>query len=404
MPAEPENAQDPLPPAATVLGRRGALLAAGAVLAAGIGAAADELAHKELTARHGRSAAPPPEGAAVPFHGPRQAGVTTSQQPATQLLAFDLPQTTVAAGRQTLRGVLDALTRTLADAGSEAPSDLRLAGGGTTRLSSLVGVGPALATRLSLDVPAGFAELPAFPGDRLDPARGGGDLLVQLCAADRWTLTVVAELVGTAARSAGALPRWTQSGFLSPTAPGTTPRNLFGFKDGTANPDAAQDEQFVWGPPGAHQNGTVLVYRRIRMDVAGFAALPGDRRERMIGRRAGDGVPLTGTAEHDDPDIYAKNPDGSYVIPADAHVRLTSPRLDGGARMLRRSYSYDDGPADRGLLFCAFMRDPGQFVRVQDRLATRDALAPFLQHQASAVAYVLPGAADGGSLGDRLWT
>ncbi|MCC9308078.1 Dyp-type peroxidase [Kitasatospora sp. RB6PN24] len=404
MPTEPENAQDPIRPATTGFGRRGALLAAGAVLAAGIGAAADELARGDRAANRTGSAGGPPPGPAIPFHGVRQAGVTAPQQPATQLLAFDLPQTSAAADRQTLRGVLDALGRTLAAVASDTPPDPRLQGGGTTRLTSLVGVGPALAARLGLDVPAALAELPAFPGDRLDPARGNGDLVLQLCAADRWTLTVVAELAGTAAHAAGAAPRWSQSGFLPRTAPGTTPRNLFGFKDGTANPDDAAAEQWVWGPPGAHRNGTVMVYRRIRMDVAGFAALPADRRDRVIGRRAGDGVPLTGTAEHDDPDIYAKNPDGSYVIPVDAHVRLTSPRLDGGARMLRRSYSYDDGPADRGLLFCAFMRDPAQFVRVQDRLASRDALTPFLQHQASAVCYVLPGAAAGGTLGEQLWT
>lgn len=139
------------------------------------------------------------------------------------------------------------------------------------------------------------------------------------------------------------------------------------------------------------------------MDVAAFAALPADRRDLVIGRRAGDGAPLTGSAEHDEPDVYAKNPDGSYVIPATAHVRLSSPRLDGGARMLRRGYSYDDGPDDRGLLFCAFMRDPAQFTRVQTRLATRDALNPFVQHQASAVAYVLPGAPEGATLGEQLW-
>ncbi|GAA1951194.1 Dyp-type peroxidase [Kitasatospora viridis] len=404
MPTEPENAQDPSHPAAAGFGRRGALLAAGAALAAGLGAAADDLARKELTGRHHPTPAAPPAEAAAPFHGPRQAGVTAPQQPATQLLAFDLPQTSAAADRQTLRTVLDALTRTLAAAASDAPSDARLQSLGTTRLTSLVGVGPGLATRLGLDVPAALADLPTFPGDRLDPARSGGDLLLQLCAADRWTLTVVAELVATAAGSAGATPRWSQSGFLPVTTPGTTPRNLFGFKDGTSNPAPAEDEQFVWGPPGAHHDGTVLVYRRIRMDVAGFAGLPADQRERTIGRRQGDGVPLTGTAEHDDPDIYAKNPDGSYVIPANAHVRLTSPRLDGGTRMLRRGYSYDDAPTDRGLLFCAFMRDPAQFTRVQNRLATRDALTPYLQHQASAVAYVLPGCAPGGSLGERLWT
>ncbi|TGB18997.1 Dyp-type peroxidase [Streptomyces palmae] len=385
------------------MGRRRALLAAGAVLAAGAGAAAVELAQDDQDADRATAGAPPAD-AAIPFHGARQAGVTAFQQPATHLLSFDLPRTSAAADRKTLRGVLAALTRTLATAASDAPRDPRLQGGGATRLTSLVGIGPALAARLRLDVPAVLAPLPSFPGDRLDPRRSDGDLLVQLCAADRWTLTVVAELVAAAAHAAGAAPRWTQSGFLPHTAPGTTPRNLFGSKDGTANPDRTAAERWVWGPAGAHRHGTVLVYRRIRMDVAGFAALPEGRRDLVMGRRARDGAPLSGTAEHDEPDIYAKNPDGSYVIPATAHVRLASPRFDGGARMLRRSYSYDDGPTDRGLLFCAFMRDPAQFTRVQNRLAARDALNPFLQHRASAVAYVLPGAAPDGTLGEQLWT
>ncbi|MFE3945506.1 Dyp-type peroxidase [Streptomyces sp. NPDC059118] len=402
MPTEQGNAQDPPRPAATGPGRRRALLAAGAVLAAGVGAAADELARGDRPPGRATAGAPPAE-AAVPFHGARQAGVTAPQQPATHLLSFDLPQTSAAADRKVLRGVLGALTSTLATAASDAPPDPRLQGGGTTRLASLVGIGPALAARLGLNVPASLKELPRFPGDRLDPRRSNGDLLVQLCAADRWTLTVVAELVGGAAQATGAVPRWTQSGFLPHTAPGTTPRNLFGSKDGTANPDHAAAEQWVWGPPGAHGNGTVLVYRRIRMDVSGFAALSESGRDRAIGRRTVDGVALSGTAEHDEPDIYAKNPDGSYVIPATAHVRLASPRFDGGARMLRRSYSYDDGPTDRGLLFCAFMRDSAQFTRVQNRLAARDALTPFLQHRASAVAYVLPGAASAGTLGEQLW-
>ncbi|MFB6816056.1 Dyp-type peroxidase [Streptomyces sp. NPDC056347] len=403
MPTEQGNAQDPHRPAGTGLGRRRALLAAGAVLAAGAGAAADEAARGDRTVGRATAGAPAAE-AAIPFHGARQAGVAAPQQPATYLLAFDLPRTSSAAGRRALRKVLGALTETLAAAASDGPADPRLQGGGTTRLTSLVGIGPALAARLALDVPASFGELPPFPGDRLDPRRSNGDLLVQLCAADRWTLTVVAELVGGAARTAGAVPRWTQSGFLPHTPPGTTPRNLFGTKDGTANPDHAAAERWVWGPSGGHGDSTVLVYRRIRMDVTGFASLSESRRDRAIGRRTHDGVALSGTAEHDEPDIYTKNPDGSYVIPATAHVRLASPRFDGGARMLRRSYSYDDGPSDRGLLFCAFMRDPAQFTRVQNRLAARDALNPFLRHRASAVAYVLPGAASAGTLGDHLWT
>ncbi|MFF3109154.1 Dyp-type peroxidase [Kitasatospora sp. NPDC057904] len=399
MPTEPENAQQPDRDAAPGFGRRRALFAAGAVLAAGVGAAAGQLASGE--AESGRPVARPP--APTPFHGVRQAGLTFPQQEATQLLAFDLPQNSPAADREALRALLAELTRVLSGAVSGLPSDPRLDRGAGSRLTSLVGVGPAIASRLGLDVPPALGELPPFPGDHLDPARSGGDLLLQLCADDRWTLAVAAELVAAATRAAGATPRWSQSGFLPPTPSGVTPRNLFGFKDGTANPDDETARQWVWGPPGPHENGTVLVYRRIRMDTAAFAALPAERRDQAMGRRATDGAPLTGTTEHEDPDIYAKNPDGSYVIPATAHVRLSSPRLDGGARMLRRGYSYDDGPTDRGLLFCAFMRDPAQFTRVQTRLAARDALNPFLDHTASAVAYVLPGAREGSVLGEHLW-
>ncbi|MGW3074360.1 Dyp-type peroxidase [Kitasatospora sp. NPDC001132] len=404
MHAEAGKAHDQPPIVGTGVGRR-ALITGGALAAAGIGAGVTALAldgggcHGGGTGREA-----PPEQPPVPFHGERQAGVTVAQQPATQLLALDLAPAATSDGRAALRGLLGELTRVLAEASGGSPADARLQGAPPARLSSLVGVGPGLASRLGLNVPPVLlTELPAFPGDRLDPARGGGDLVLQLCAADRWPLSVVAEQVDAVARAAGATVRWTQSGFLARTAGGATPRNLFGFKDGTANPDGEQSGQWVWGPPGPHEHGTVLVYRRIRMDTAAFAALPGDRREEVMGRRAGDGAPLTGTAEHDEPDIYAKNPDGSYVIPATAHVRLSSPRLDGGARMLRRGYNYDDGPGDRGLLFCAFMRDPAQFTRVQNRLAARDALNAFVEHTASAVAYVLPGAPEGGTLGEVLF-
>ncbi|MFD5920311.1 Dyp-type peroxidase [Kitasatospora sp. NPDC058201] len=406
MPTEPGNASPSNPIAAPGLGRRRALLAAGAVLAAGVGAAAGELTDGDRTSGRATGADGPPPGAPTPFHGARQSGVTSPQLAATKLIAFDLPPSSTAADREALRTLLAAWTRTLASAtaGTGPSPDPRLRAGGTTRLTSLVGLGPALAARLGLAVPAGLAELPAFPGDRLDPARSGGDLLLQLGAADHWTLAVVGELTATAARAAGATPRWSQSGFLPGTEPGATPRNLFGFKDGSANPDEDAARQWVWGPPGPHENATVLVYRRIRMDTAAFAALPEEHQNLAMGRRAGDGAPLTGTAEHDEPDLYAKHPNGAYVIPATAHVRLTGPRLDGGARMLRRGYSYDDAPGDRGLLFCAFMRDPGQFTRVQERLATRDALNPFLEHTASAVAHVLPGAPEGTALGDHLWS
>ncbi|MFF4339240.1 Dyp-type peroxidase [Kitasatospora sp. NPDC001540] len=384
---EPGNPQDAAAPPRARIDRR-TLFAAGAALAAGAAGAgaATVLAREE---RHPAAAPPPP--APVPFHGARQSGVTQPPLPATRLLALDLPADT---DRTALRALLAATGDVLARAADGTLDDPRL-DGAPPRTTSLAAIGPALAARLRLPAPEGFAELPALPGDRLDPARSGGDLLLQVGAEQPWTTGVLTEHLLTAATAAGAALRWHQGGFLPPAPDGRTPRNLFGFKDGTANPDPA--DPALW-----QRDGTVLVYRRIRMDTAAFAALPADRRELAVGRRADTGAPLTGSAEHDDPDIYAKHPDGSYVIPATAHVRLSSPRLDGGARMLRRGWSYDDAPTDRGLLFCAFMPDPALFARVQTRLAERDALTPFLTHTASAVAWVLPGAREGGTLGEGL--
>ncbi|MFJ5921737.1 Dyp-type peroxidase [Kitasatospora sp. NPDC092948] len=382
MHIESGNPQDTAAAGGPRIGRR-MLLSAGAVLAAGAGAATATALGRG--SGHQAPALPAP----VPHYGARQSGLTYRQLPATRLLALDLPAT---ADRDALRGLLAALDKVLAAASDGSLADPRLS---AAPVSSLAAVGPALAARLKLDAPAELAELPAFPGDRLDPARGGGDLLLQISAEQPWTTGVLTEHLLTAARPFGAAPRWSQAGFLPNVPDGETPRNLFGFKDGTANPDPA--DPGLW-----HSDGTILVYRRIRMDTAAFAAVPTDRQELAMGRHLMSGAPLSGTAEHDDPDIYIKHPDGSYVIPVDAHVRLSSPRLDGGARMLRRGYSYDDGPDDRGLLFCAFMRDPALFTRVQNRLAENDALNPYLTHNASAVAWVLPGSRPDRPLGATL--
>ncbi len=85
-----------------------------------------------------------------------------------------------------------------------------------------------------------------FPGDNLDPARSGGDLCVQACAHDP---QVAVHAIRNLARLAfgTAAVRWSQLGFGRTSSTSTTqqtPRNLFGFKDGTANvkaedPDAA---------------------------------------------------------------------------------------------------------------------------------------------------------------------
>ncbi|WP_420081533.1 hypothetical protein ACN6AT_30570 [Streptomyces sp. JL4002] len=95
-------------------------------------------------------------------------------------------------------------------------------------------------------------------------------------------------------------------------------------------------------------------------------------------------------------DLAATRPDGVPVIAANAHIRLAAPASNGGASMLRRSWSYrdglrSDGAADAGLLFTAWQPDPRTgFVPVQHRPSRGDALSRYLVHEASAL-FVMPG-------------
>ncbi|MFF4081950.1 Dyp-type peroxidase [Streptomyces sp. NPDC001777] len=264
-------------------------------------------------------------------------------------------------------------------------------------LTPTVAIGPFLHRKLGLTAPPRLKDLPTFPHDRLDPRHGGGDVLVQLCGPSAAACEQAAARL--TARATGILvPRWRQPGFLPPHPTGQTPRNLFGFKDGTQNPPPHELTRWIWHDDGS----TYLVYRRIHMHTDTFTALPTTRQEQIIGRHRTTGAPLGAHHEHDPANLYAKTPQGRYHIPADAHIRLAHPRLDGGARMLRRGYTYDNGPHDHGLLFLAYLRDPALFTRVQERLATTDALTPFIEHRASAIAHVLPPPPPGTPLGNQL--
>ncbi len=124
--------------------------------------------------------------------------------------------------------------------------------------------------------PAALADLPGFAGDRLDPARSGGDICIQACANDpQVAVHAVRNLVrigfGTTA------VRWAQLGYgrtSSTSTQQTTARNLFGFKDGTNNLKAEEPDlldEHVWVQSGDGPDwmtgGTYLVARRIRMHI-----------------------------------------------------------------------------------------------------------------------------------------
>ena len=166
--------------------------------------------------------------------------------------------------------------------------------------------------------------------------------------------------------------RWSQLGFgrtACTSRSQDTPRNLMGMKDGTANiraEDSEAMERSVWvgdEGPAWMRGGTYLVTRRIRMLLEVWDRSPLQDQERTIGRHKDSGAPLGGSDEFEPLPLEAER-NGHPVIPADAHVRLASAKENGGARILRRGYSFTDGvdeslgELEAGLFFISFQRDP----------------------------------------------
>ncbi|HLJ04375.1 MAG TPA: Dyp-type peroxidase [Solirubrobacteraceae bacterium] len=401
-------------PKAFKLTRRDAL--AGAALL-GAGAAADHLLDRPKPS----PAEPARAGEAVAFHGPHQAGIATPQQSHLYFAAYDLKTTSPPALRELLRewsAAAAALTVGREYAGDPGEA-LGLA---PARLTLTFGLGPGLFASPALRRmrPPQLRELPAFPGELIDPQSSGGDLCVQACADDPQVAFHALHVLGAIAGS-HVVQRWSHTGFVSTPSAGT-PRNLIGFKDGTNNLRGTDDQaldRFVWVQSGDGPSwltgGSYMIVRRIEIvfptwDTAGLAA-----QEQAIGRRKASGAPLGSLGEHDPVDLSAVDAIGAPVIPAHAHIRLAAAETNGGKRILRRGYHYSQGFTqgavdrgghllDGGLFFLAFVRDPRQFITIQRRLATSDALSAFTVHTASAIFVCPPGAARGGYVGEGLFS
>ncbi|MFI0482082.1 iron uptake transporter deferrochelatase/peroxidase subunit [Actinomadura sp. 9N215] len=400
-----------------MLGFSGASLLVGAAAGAGLDrvASADQDADGEA-------------GAAVAFHGAHQAGIATPVQDRLHFAAFDVTTgdrarlvrmlkdwTDAAAAMTAGRPVGDGAVGGVAVA---PPDDTGEALGlPPSRLTLTIGFGPTLFEKDGKDRfglksrrPAALVDLPHFPGDDLDPDRSGGDIAVQACADDP---QVAVHAVRNLARIGFGVVavRWSQLGFgktSSTTPDAQTPRNLFGFKDGTDNiaaTDAALLGEHVWvgdGGDGAAwmAGGTYLVARRIRMHIETWDRTSLREQEDIFGRDKREGAPVGGAKERDRPVLARMKPD--------AHVKLAHPDSNGGARILRRGYSFTDGSdglgrLEAGLFFIAFQRDPRTgFVRVQNSLAG-DALNEYIQHVGSGVYACPPGVRKGGHWGDTLF-
>ncbi len=443
----------------------------GALAGAGVAAAA---AHRAIAAGPPSEPAPPVGAGsadAVPFHGPHQAGIATPQQSSVVFASFDLVGNDGGAVQRLLAAWTEAAARLsaglpVADAGV-GTDDGEVAGLPPRRLTLTFGFGPGLFSgrngedRFGLRArrPAPLVDLPTFNGDQVEDRFSGGDLLVQACADDQSVaFHAVRQLARLAAGNdagsgyggkragstafAGGVPpvatiRWMQAGFLPGSPAGETPRNLLGFKDGTQNPGVPHDAErsggkligngglaeHVWvdhdRDGGWMRNGTYLVFRRIRLSLEHWDRTPVDFQEEVIGRRRASGAPLTGGDEFAVLDLDAVDGDGNPVIADGAHVRVGSASANQGARLLRRSFAYQDGLSmvaerwppwrqgleyDAGLLFAGYGADPRQgFVPIFGRMSKLDMLNQFATHTGSAI-FALPGGlAPGATLGDGLF-
>lgn len=374
---------------------------------------------------------PPPArandpGAAVPFYGARQAGIVTPAQDRLHFVAFDvitdkkaevvelLQKWTAAAARMTAgkdAGAIGAVNGQPEAAPDDTGEALGLPPSG---LTLTIGFGPTLFRTadgkdrfgIAGQRPAALADLPKFAKDTLKPEISGGDICVQACAHDP---QVAVHAVRNLARIGFGVVsvRWSQLGFgrtSSTSRTQETARNLFGFKDGTANLKAEDtqllDEQ-LWvatgDGPAWMTGGSYMVTRKIRMLIETWDRTSLAEQEAIIGRNKGEGAAHGVAKEFDEPDFAAAAAGGKPAIAEDAHVRLAHQQFNDGARLLRRGYNFVDGSdglgrLDAGLFFIAYQRDPRkQFVPIQTRLSRQDALNEYIRHTSSGLFACPPG-------------
>lgn len=374
---------------------------AGASMALGggaVGAVMSALGQKKASAEAS------PSGK-VSFYGTHQAGIITPQQTYMYLASFRI----IAESKSDLISMLKEWTRF---------SDLSVTGGyrqssgndqlppsdtGETidleasNLTITYGFGASFFLEDGKDrygtasrMPIYLQNIPRMPSDHIDADFKAGDIAVQICADDQQVaFHALRNLIRLA--SGKAVVNWIEEGFIS--APdGKTPRNLFGFKDGTANllhqtPDGFK--QVVWadaGEPAWMKGGSYMAYRKIRMLLEVWDRSSLKAQEDTFGRAKVSGAAYGAEGEFD--------PVQTSALPPTSHVALAK---QSGQAIHRRAYSYTGaidprtGQLDAGLLFLSYQRNPQeQFIPMLRLMQSNDKLNEYTQHIGSAM-YACPG-------------
>ncbi|RHE64406.1 deferrochelatase/peroxidase EfeB [Streptococcus gordonii] len=349
-------------------------------------------------------------GEEISFYGEHQAGITTPMQKNIYFVVLDLHSTDKEEVIQMFKDWTDYSSK-LVDGelvkkdGSNAllpPSDTgETVGLNPYRLTLTFGVSADFLKKMGLEKkrPKEFRDLPPFPKEQLQEKYTGGDIVIQACADDEQVAFHAVRNLVRKARNTVTM-KWSQSGFAAIGDRMSTPRNLFGFKDGTANVTKEKDfDKVIWTDSDDWMNGgTYMAVRRIQMFLETWDRTNLQEQENTFGRYKESGAPFGKKDEFDEVDLD--------LLPVDSHVRLAK---EVNKPIYRRSYSYSDGIVektgqfDTGLLFLAFQKNPDSFVKVQTNLGAEDKMNEYVTHIGSGLFACFAGVKKGEYLGQKLF-
>ena len=261
----------------------------------------------------------------------------------------------------------------------------------------------------------------SFPTTRWRPSPATATCLIQICSDTPDTnIHALRDIIKNFPDLAGAA---LEDGRLSmrrraANQPAPTPRNLLGFKDGTANPDASTTMRRWTASSGSRADSR-------RAGLGGGRQLPGGAHHPQFRRALGSNAAAGAADDHrprqDDRRAAWRWPP-SGIFPTMRATRRASAsgstRISGSPiratpqsqanLILRRPYNYSRGVTkagqlDMGLLFICFQADlQDGFVAVQNRL-NGEPLEEYIKPVGGGFFFALPGVpAKGSYLGQSL--
>ena len=321
----------------------------------------------------------------ISFYGEHQAGITTPMQKNIYFVVLDLHTTDRESIIQLFKD-WTAYSEKLVDGelvkkdNSNAllpPTDTgETVGLNPYRLTLSFGVSASFLKKMGLSDkrPKAFRDLPPFPKEQLKEKYTGGDIVIQACADDEQVAFHAVRNLVRKGRNAITM-RWSQSGFAAIGDRMSTPRNLFGFKDGTANVTKEKDfDKVIWcDSKDWMQGGSYMAVRRIQMFLETWDRTNLQEQENTFGRYKESGAPFGKKDEFDEVDLD----------------------LDG--------IDESTGQFDTGLLFLSFQKDPDSFVKVLTNLGAQDKMNEYVTHIGSGLFACFGGVKKGEYLGQKLF-